>query len=77
MLMLVLALRKMTIYSRETIDPSVCLLLCLNFMKPCLHDMFKNNDTPYDVRATKLEQPLLQIMACTPSLILALDYGTC
>ena len=25
---------------------------------PCLHDMFKNNDTPYDVRATKLEQPL-------------------
>ena len=25
---------------------------------PCLHDMFKNNDTPYDVIATKLEQPL-------------------
>ena len=24
----------------------------------CLHDMFKNNDTPYDVRAPMLEQPL-------------------
>ena len=24
----------------------------------CLHDMFKINDTPYDIRATNLEQPL-------------------